>query len=248
MRLTVPVTSSSPRDRKSLRICSRSASRMRCSSTCLAVCAPMRRGSIGSIGSSINSSSLASAFLAAPPRRRDLRRRAQTVLVGHDLPAPEGVVVAGVVVDRDAHVDVLEIALLQRRGERHLERREHDVPRHVLLARQRVRLQSAILDRVHSATLQFRHQPRPFHVRQVPAPLSARPIPSLRGHRLPRAALPRTAAAPLHPACASAPPPVAGEAHEVRALAQRPVEARARTLPAARNRFPRPPGPLSGGG
>src|SRR5438309_1583794 len=62
MRFTVPVTSSSPRDRKSFRICSRSASRMRCRITCFAVCAPMRPNSIGSSGSSMNSSSLTSAL------------------------------------------------------------------------------------------------------------------------------------------------------------------------------------------
>ena len=62
MRFTVPVTSSSPRDRKSCRICSRSASRMRCRITCLAVCAPMRPNSTFGIGSSITSSSLASAL------------------------------------------------------------------------------------------------------------------------------------------------------------------------------------------
>ena len=53
MRFTVPVTSSSPRARKSLRICSRSASRMRCRMTCLAVCAPMRPNGTSSIRSSM---------------------------------------------------------------------------------------------------------------------------------------------------------------------------------------------------
>ena len=62
MRLTVPVTSSSPRPRKSFRICSRSASRMRCRITCLAVCAPMRPKGTFSICSSITSSSLASGL------------------------------------------------------------------------------------------------------------------------------------------------------------------------------------------
>ena len=62
MRFTVPVTSSSPRDRKSLRICSRSASRMRCRITCFAVCAPMRPNSTFGIGCSITSSTLASAL------------------------------------------------------------------------------------------------------------------------------------------------------------------------------------------
>jgi hypothetical protein len=62
MRFTVPVTSSSPRERKSLRICSRSASRMRCRITCLAVCAPMRPKGTFSIDCSRYSSILASAL------------------------------------------------------------------------------------------------------------------------------------------------------------------------------------------
>src|SRR5438477_338794 len=62
MRFTVPVTSSSPRDRKSFRICSRSASRMRCRITCFAVCAPMRPNSTFGSRSSMTSSTLASAL------------------------------------------------------------------------------------------------------------------------------------------------------------------------------------------
>src|SRR5258706_137933 len=42
-RFTVPVTSDSPRSRKSFRICSRSASRIFCRITCLAACASTRR-------------------------------------------------------------------------------------------------------------------------------------------------------------------------------------------------------------
>ena len=61
MRLTVPVTSSSPRPRKSFRICSRSASRMRCRITCFAVCAPMRPKGTSSICSSMYSSIFASS-------------------------------------------------------------------------------------------------------------------------------------------------------------------------------------------
>ena len=53
MRLIVPVTSFSPRPRKSCRICSRSASRIFCRMTCFAVCAPMRPNSITSSGSSM---------------------------------------------------------------------------------------------------------------------------------------------------------------------------------------------------
>src|SRR5438067_9722250 len=62
MRFTVPVTSSSPRDRKSFRICSRSASRIRCRITCFAVCAPMRPNSTFGSRSSMTSSTLASAL------------------------------------------------------------------------------------------------------------------------------------------------------------------------------------------
>src|SRR5256885_1392936 len=62
MRFTVPVTSSSPRDRKSFRICSRSASRMRCRIACFAVGAPMRPNSTFGSRSSMTSSTLASAL------------------------------------------------------------------------------------------------------------------------------------------------------------------------------------------
>src|SRR3954471_11682887 len=63
-RFTVPVTSDSPRSRKSLRICSRSASRIFCRITCLAACAPMRPKVSASSGSSITSPRVASAFSA----------------------------------------------------------------------------------------------------------------------------------------------------------------------------------------
>ena len=60
------------------------------------------------------------------------------VVFGHDLPAAEGLVLAGFAVDRHAHVDLVLEALLGRRGERQLQRDEHDVLGHVLFARQRV--------------------------------------------------------------------------------------------------------------
>ena len=69
---------------------------------------------------------------------RELVRRLLVLLVGHDRPAPERLVVAGLAVDRHARVDLVGEALLGRRGERRLERREHDFLRHVLLARKRV--------------------------------------------------------------------------------------------------------------
>jgi hypothetical protein len=52
-RLTVPTKILSPRDRKSLSNCSRSASRIFCRITCLAACAPMRPIGTESIGSSM---------------------------------------------------------------------------------------------------------------------------------------------------------------------------------------------------
>src|SRR6185503_2517681 len=51
-----------PRSRKSLRICSRSASRIFCRITCLAACAPMRPKVSASSGSSITSPRVASGF------------------------------------------------------------------------------------------------------------------------------------------------------------------------------------------
>ena len=61
-RLMVPDSSESPRARKSLMICSRSASRIFCRMTCLAACAPMRPNSISSSSSSMKSSSWMSGF------------------------------------------------------------------------------------------------------------------------------------------------------------------------------------------
>ena len=54
-------------------------------------------------------------------------------LVGHDVPAAEGAVVAVVAVDLDPHLDVLLEALLGRRRQRLLERSEDDVLVDVLL-------------------------------------------------------------------------------------------------------------------
>ena len=69
---------------------------------------------------------------------RDLMRGLLVLLVGHDGPAPERLVVAGLAIDRDARVDIVGILLLGRRRERGLERLEYDLLGHVLLARQRV--------------------------------------------------------------------------------------------------------------
>src|SRR5262245_9877374 len=68
--------------------------------------------------------------------QRDLLRGNLDRVVSDHLPAPERFVLAGVAVDRDAHVDVLGEALLGRRADRLLERAEHRVLVDVLLARQ----------------------------------------------------------------------------------------------------------------
>jgi hypothetical protein len=70
--------------------------------------------------------------------QRDLLGRDLDRVVGHHLPAPERLVLAGVAVDGDAHVDVVGEALLGRRADRLLERAEHHVLVDVLLARERV--------------------------------------------------------------------------------------------------------------
>src|SRR5216684_3878155 len=71
-------------------------------------------------------------------RQRDLRRRGLERVVGHHLPAPERLVGSGVAVDVHAHVDILGILFLGRRGERHLEGAEDDLARHVFLPCQHV--------------------------------------------------------------------------------------------------------------
>src|SRR5438067_2005510 len=62
--------------------------------------------------------------LRGVPLRRIVRQHA---------PAAEGLVIAGVLVDLHADVDVLGVFFLGRRGERHFERAEDDVARDVLL-------------------------------------------------------------------------------------------------------------------
>ena len=118
MRLTVPVSRLSSRSRKSLRICSRSASRIFCRITCFAACAPMRPNSTGSSGSSMTSPSFSVGPRSAGVGDRDLVRGLLVLLVGHDRPAAERFVVAGLAVDRHAHVDLVLEALLRRRRER----------------------------------------------------------------------------------------------------------------------------------
>ena len=125
-------------------------------------------------------------------------------VVGHHLPAAERLVVAGVAVDRDAHVDVLGVLLLGRRGERHLERAEDDVARHVLLARQHVHQhhQFAIPCRNFAQPLDSLTIPvpaAPARRRRAPARRSVRPPPASPAPPPRRAARRRTCAGRRRP-------------------------------------------------
>ena len=62
----------------------------------------------------------------------------QTCLVRHHVPAAEGLVLAGLAVDRHADVDLAALQLLRRRCERRLDRLEDDLEVDALLARDRV--------------------------------------------------------------------------------------------------------------
>ena len=58
--------------------------------------------------------------------------------VGHDQPAPIGLMVSGRPIDRDAKIHLVVESLLGGRGERAFESAEHDFAFHIFLARQRV--------------------------------------------------------------------------------------------------------------
>jgi hypothetical protein len=142
MRLMVPVTSASPRSRKSCRICSRSASRTRCSTTCLVSWAKRRPNSTDSIGSSMYSSTSMSANLVQRFEVQDfLVRQLQAGFVRHDVPAAEGFEFAGVAIDAHADVDLAFIALFRGLRQRELERAEHDLLIDVFFARERINQQ-----------------------------------------------------------------------------------------------------------
>ena len=131
-----------------------------------------------------------------------------------------------------AHVDVLGVLLLGRRGERHLERAEHDVARHVLLAREHVHQhhQFTISCRhaftATSQSSQFRHQLRPLHVVERQRHESALRAPGSPARLRRPSARRRTCAARSRPGCASAPRPSARQSARNPPLAQRPVEPR----------------------
>jgi len=102
--------------------------------------------------------------------QQDLRvRDLQPGLVGHHVPTAEGLVVAGVAVDRHADVDLAAVQLLRGLGQRGFDGAEHDVAFDALLAR----------DGVHQ------HQHFPVHglhrLSCSPAPAALRPWPAARG-------------------------------------------------------------------
>src|SRR5205814_5957724 len=59
----------------------------------------------------------------------------QAGLIGHHMPAAEGLIVAGFTIDGDTDVDLATMQLLRRRRQRSLDRTEHDLPIDALLAR-----------------------------------------------------------------------------------------------------------------
>ncbi len=69
-------------------------------------------------------------------RQRHLEEFIDVLVVGNHLPAAEGLVVAGLAVDRDAHVGLVVDALLGCRGKRQFQRTEDDVLGNVLFAGQ----------------------------------------------------------------------------------------------------------------
>src|SRR5690606_17489100 len=71
-------------------------------------------------------------------RQLDLRRGILDEIVRHHLPATEGLEVARLAVDRHPHFNVFAEALFGRRSDGLLQRTEHHVFLHVLLACQRV--------------------------------------------------------------------------------------------------------------
>ena len=138
-RLTVPTKIFSPRDMKSLSSISRSASRIFCRITCLAA---MRadaadRHRLHRFLDVLVDLDVGHFFLGFE-QQDFLVGQLQAGLVGHDVPAAEGLVVAAVAVDRDADVHVAAVQLLGGLRQRGLDRAEDHVAFDVLLARDRI--------------------------------------------------------------------------------------------------------------
>src|SRR6266850_4637834 len=185
-------------------------------------------------------------------RQRDLGGQRLDRVVGHHLPAPEGLVGPGIAVDVHPHVDVLGVFLLGGRGERHLEGAEDDVARHVLLPRQDV-------DQHHQLTisgyqissheiLTIRVPAAPARRRRAPARPSVPRAPDSIALPPRRAARPRTGAGHPRRGCAFSRPPGAPRSARNRAPCATAGPGPGRTLPAARSPPLPPPARASGAG
>src|SRR3989449_3376762 len=185
-------------------------------------------------------------------RQRDLRRRRLERVVGHHLPAPERLVGSGVAVDVHAHVDILGILFLGRRGERHFEGAEDDVARHVLLPCQHVhqhhQLTIACYQIRRHEFLTIRGPASPARCHRAPARPSVRRAPDSIALLPRRAARLRTGAGRSRRAYAFSPPPCAPQSARNRAPCATPGPGPVRTLPAARSPPLRPPAGASGAG
>src|SRR2546426_241083 len=185
-------------------------------------------------------------------RQRDLRRRRLERIVGYHLPAPERLVGSGVAVDVHAHVDILGILFLGRRGERHFEGAEDDVARHVLLPCQHVhqhhQLTIACYQIRRHEFLTIRGPASPARCHRAPARPSVLQAPGSRSPLWRRAARLRTGAGRSRRAYAFSRPPCARQSARNRAPCATPGPGPARTLPAARSPPLRPPAGASGAG
>src|SRR2546422_485932 len=185
-------------------------------------------------------------------RQRDLRRRRLERVVGHHLPAPERLVGSGVAVDVHAHVDILGILFLGRRGERHFEGAEDDVARHVLLPCQHVHQHHQLTIPCYQIRrhefLTIRGPASPARCHRSPARPSVRRAPDSIALLQRRAARLRTGAGRSRRAYAFSRPPCARQSARNRAPCATPGPGPARTLPAARSPPLRPPAGASGAG
>jgi hypothetical protein len=163
MRLTVPTKILSPRDMKSLSSISRSASRIFCRMTCLAAMAPMRPIGTDSTGSSMYSSTSMSGICSwASNSRISCIGQLQAGLVGHHVPAPEGLVVAGVAVHRHADVHLALVELLGRLGQRQPRRHANTTSRSTFFSREMASTNINIsrFMSLHSPAIQFAPTPQ----------------------------------------------------------------------------------------
>ena len=131
----MPDTSEPTRSLYSSTTWARSASRTFCTMTCFAVWAAMRPKATDSIGTSTKPPISAFGFHVHGIVEAQLALRELEFggVVGEDLPAAERLVLAGLAVDLDAHVDVVAVLAPRRGCKRRLERLEDDLACDALL-------------------------------------------------------------------------------------------------------------------